>query len=114
VAQRNHRSAVSADYTKLGHVNTYGELPKFYIDRPFTCRKCGKIEIWKARDQKWYYEVAKGHTDAIAVECHDCRKTNRVPGKRLLTDKKPKQPWWEKGELPPGYYLLKSGKHSSD
>jgi hypothetical protein len=71
--QRSHPSAVLADRGRLSHINTYGELPEFYLDRPFTCRRCGKREIWKAKDQKWYYEEAKGHIDAKAVECHDCR-----------------------------------------
>src|SRR6187399_1487955 len=74
IQQRNHPSAVPADYSKLSHINTYGSLPEFYLDRPFTCRKCGNRKIWKANDQKWYYEEAKGHIDAVAVECHDCRK----------------------------------------
>jgi hypothetical protein len=75
--QWNHPSAVATDHCKLSHINTYGSLPDFYLDRPFTCRKCGKREIWKAKDQKWYYEEAKGHIDAIAVECHACRKTKK-------------------------------------
>ena len=58
-------------------INTYGGMPEFYLDQPFTCRRCGKREIWKARDQKWYYEEAKGHIDARAVECHDCRAANK-------------------------------------
>ena len=80
IQQRGHPSAVSADHSKLSHINTYGNLPEFYLDQPFTCRKCGKREVWKARDQKWYYEEAKGHIDARAVECHDCRtaKKNRT------------------------------------
>ena len=72
--QRQHPSAVPADTAKLAHINTYGSLPDFYIDYPFTCRRCGKREIWKAADQKWYYEEVKGHIDAKAVECHRCRK----------------------------------------
>ena len=75
--QRDHPSAVPADPARLTHINTYGELPEFYIDRPFACRLCGKVEIWKARSQKWYYEEAKGHIDARAVECHDCRKRKK-------------------------------------
>ncbi len=71
--QKDHPSAVKSDISKLDHINTYGSLPDYYIDRPFTCRNCGKREIWRARDQKWYYEEAKGHTDAFALECHDCR-----------------------------------------
>lgn len=75
--QKDHPSAIPADPKKLTHINTYGALPEYYIDQPFICRKCGKREIWKARDQKWYYEEAKGHIDAIAVECHDCRKVRK-------------------------------------
>jgi hypothetical protein len=77
VQQKNHVPAVSADHSKLSHINTYGSLPDFYLDRPFICRKCGKREIWKALDQKWYYEEAKGHIDAVAVECHACRQAKK-------------------------------------
>ena len=73
----DHPSAATADPEKLSHINTYGSLPDYYIDQPFTCRVCGKREIWKARDQKWYYEEAGGHIDARAVECHDCRVTRK-------------------------------------
>ena len=75
--QRDHPSAVKADPEQLRHINTYGSLPEFYLDSPFCCRRCGKWEIWRARDQKWYYEVAKGHIDAKAVECYACRKARR-------------------------------------
>ncbi len=77
--QQQHPSAVPADQARLAHINTYGALPDYYIDQPFICRVCGKREIWKARDQKWYYEQAKGHIDAIAVECHGCRKARKQP-----------------------------------
>lgn len=73
VQQKDHPSAMTADSSKLAHINSYGALPEYYIDRAFTCRSCGKQEIWRARDQKWYYEETKGHIDAMAVECHDCR-----------------------------------------
>ena len=75
--KKDHPSAVPADPMKLVHINTYGSFPEYYIDQPFTCRVCGKREIWRARDQKWYYEEAKGHIDAIAVEGHDCRKRKK-------------------------------------
>ena len=78
--QRDHPSALPADHGKLDHINTNGPLPDYYIDQPFACRVCGKREIWKAQLQKWYYEEAKGHIDAVAVECHDCRKSKgKVP-----------------------------------
>lgn len=77
-AQRHHPSALPADHSKLDHINTYGWLPEFYIDKPFLCRDCGKEEIWKAADQKWYYEEAKAHMDATAVRCHACRMARKV------------------------------------
>lgn len=80
IQQKEHPSAVPADHDKLKHINTYGSLPDFYIDLPFVCRNCGKREIWKARDQKWYYEEARGHIDAFAVECHECRKRKKQSG----------------------------------
>ena len=80
--QKSHPSALPADHAKLDHINTYGALPDFYIDRPFSCRNCGKWEIWTAQAQKWYYEEAKGHIDAKAVECHDCRKAKKQGGRK--------------------------------
>jgi len=75
--QRANPSAIAADPSKLKHINTYGALPEYYVDRPFTCRQCGKREIWRAEDQKWYCEEAKGHIDARAVECHACRTAKK-------------------------------------
>lgn len=75
--QQQHPSAIAADPAKLGHINSYGSLPSFYLDQPFCCRHCGQWEIWKAADQKWYYEEAKGHIDARAVACHACRRAAR-------------------------------------
>lgn len=76
--QRQHPSALRADPAKLDHINTYGCLPEFYMDKPFRCRDCGKEEIWKAAEQKWYYEEAKAHTDATAVRCRDCRQARKA------------------------------------
>jgi hypothetical protein len=75
--QKTHPRAVKADHSRLEHINTYGTLPDYYIDQPFICRDCAKEEIWRASDQKWYYEEAKGHIDARAVRCHACRVSRR-------------------------------------
>lgn len=76
-APEQHPHAVKADPTQLDHINTYGALPTFYVDRVFVCRDCGAEEIWLAEDQKWFYEEAKGHIDAFAVRCHACRKARK-------------------------------------
>ena len=65
---------VVADQSALAHNNTYGLLPLFYTDQSFICRDCGSHEVWTAKQQKWWYEIAKGHIDSTAVRCRPCRK----------------------------------------
>lgn len=70
--------AVMANAAELIHNNTYGRFPRFYVDRAMTCRECGVEEVWTAEDQKWWYEVAKGHMDSTAVLCRACRRKEKA------------------------------------
>lgn len=70
--------SVAADHEQLLHNNTYGMLPTFYMDKTFECRDCGSMELWTAKQQKWWYEIAKGHIDSIAVSCRPCRKKHQA------------------------------------
>lgn len=70
--------AIVADVSKLDHINTYGDLPRYYIDYPFICIDCGTGEVWTALQQKWYYEEAKGHIWAVAVRCRACRQARKA------------------------------------
>jgi hypothetical protein len=54
-------AAVLADPVCLSHNNSYGRLPRFYIDLVIQCRNCGTQELWSAERQKWWYEVRKGN-----------------------------------------------------
>jgi hypothetical protein len=49
----------------------------FYVDAPFTCKDCGKAEVWTATQQKWWYEVARGDIATRAVRCRPCRRRHR-------------------------------------
>jgi Probable zinc-ribbon domain len=69
--------AVPADPAQLAHNNTYGRLPRFYVDRIVKCRSCGKEEVWPADRQKWWYEVAKGNINTDAVYCRSCRNKDK-------------------------------------
>jgi transcription elongation factor Elf1 len=71
---------VAADKSALAHNNTYGLLPDFYWDMAFTCRDCGSEEVWTAKQQKWWYEIAKGNINSTAVRCRSCR--NKVRSKK--------------------------------
>ncbi len=70
--------AVMADRAQLAHNNTYGPLPRFYVDRVVICRDCGKEEVWPAERQKWWYEVAKGNINSTAVRCRACRTKEKA------------------------------------
>lgn len=72
--QRSER--IPVDFSQLAPTNSYG-VPDFYEDIAFACRDCGKEEVWTAKQQKWWHEVAKGNIDSTAVRCRACRKVER-------------------------------------
>src|SRR5262249_29220971 len=66
----------------LAPSNSYG-VPAFvergyYEDIPFVCQGCGSSEIWRAAQQKWWYEVAKGYVYSTAKLCRACRRRERA------------------------------------
>ena len=67
------KDAIKVNPSNLVHNNTYGLLPLFYVDKAYTCRDCRSEEIWTAKQQRWWYETAKGHIDSTAVRCRRCR-----------------------------------------
>ena len=84
--------AAPVNATLLAPYNSYG-LPDFvtrgfYRDLEFSCKDCGKREVWRATQQKWWYEVAKGYPYATAVRCRSCRKVerDRVEAARCAAD----------------------------
>jgi hypothetical protein len=70
--------AVAADAAELAHNHTYSPFPLFYVDKAFTCRDCGRAELWTGKQQKWWYEIAKGSINSTAVRCRPCRRLERV------------------------------------
>ena len=68
--------AVAADLTQQAPNNSYSP-PLYYVDQPFICVDCAKEQVWTARQQKWYYEVAKGSIYGRAVRCRACRQKLR-------------------------------------
>ncbi len=69
--------AVAANWDELAHNNTYGPLPHFYVDLSFRCAGCGSDELWTAKQQKWWYEIAKGDINSTAKYCRACRNLHR-------------------------------------
>jgi hypothetical protein len=72
---------VPVNEKSLAPNNSYG-APDFvyrgyYVDRPFRCVDCGKVEVWTGTQQKWWYEVAKGFVYSSAIRCRLCRRKER-------------------------------------
>lgn len=72
------QGAVLADVSQQRRTNSYSGQPTFYADIGFVCIDCGRQETWTARQQKWYYEVAKGKLHGSAVRCRSCRAKFRA------------------------------------
>ena len=72
---------VRVNRAALASHNSHGEpefaIHGFYSDQPFECVDCGKAEVWKAGQQKWWYEVAKGDVFTTARRCRVCRRRER-------------------------------------
>lgn len=68
---------VAANLNELAHNNTYGPLPHFYRDLAFRCAHCGSSELWTAKQQRWWYEIAKGDINSTAKYCRPCRNLRR-------------------------------------
>lgn len=79
---------VMADKSRLAHYNTtFGEVPDFYLDQAYTCRDCGAKEVWTAKQQKWWHEVARGSVYSHAVRCRACRQARRALRDAALQNK---------------------------
>jgi Probable zinc-ribbon domain len=50
----------------------------YYLDLPFKCKDCGKAEVWRDTQQKWWYETAKGGVWTMATRCRVCRRRERA------------------------------------
>jgi hypothetical protein len=81
ILRNQRRAGAAVDVDRLASTNSYGR-PAFvergyYVDQPFTCRSCGLDEVWTARQQKWWYEIAQGDVWTAATRCRACRKRER-------------------------------------
>jgi hypothetical protein len=75
------REGVAVNVANLAPYSSFG-VPEFvergyYVEKEFQCQGCGSEEIWTAAQQKWWYEVAKGHVYSTAKLCRACRRRER-------------------------------------
>ncbi|EGV27503.1 hypothetical protein ThidrDRAFT_4684 [Thiorhodococcus drewsii AZ1] len=74
--------AVPVNQAEVHYHSMFFDIPLFYLDKEFVCKDCGAKEIWTAKQQKWWYEIAKGALETTAVRCSACRKKIREEKER--------------------------------
>jgi hypothetical protein len=79
---RAPEGSVRVNVAALAPNNSYG-VPRFvergyYSDLPFRCASCGTEQVWTARQQKWWYEEAKGDAYSTAKLCRACRRREQA------------------------------------
>ena len=57
--------------TKHAPHNSYSPL-FWYEDKEYTCADCGQAQVWTAKEQHWWYEVAKALIYTQATRCRSC------------------------------------------
>jgi hypothetical protein len=75
--KEEQKSRIMANLAAQAKNNSY-DPPLYYEDLPFKCEDCGNEEVWTARQQQWWYEVAKGPILSRAIRCRECRKKLRA------------------------------------
>ena len=72
------KTRIQADLSRQAPNNSYSGAKLYYEDREITCQDCGRKELWTARQQQWWYEVAKGSVYSTAVRCRACGRKRRA------------------------------------
>ncbi len=70
--------AIWADPAHMVSVSAYPVMPLYYADKAFTCARCGQNQLWTAKQQKWWYEIAQGELQSTAKHCRPCRHAMRA------------------------------------
>ncbi|WP_373565869.1 zinc-ribbon domain containing protein [Microbulbifer okhotskensis] len=55
------------------HHSLYVDVPLHHLGPDFKCKDCGSDKVWAAKQQRWWYEIAKGDFETSAVRCWPCR-----------------------------------------
>jgi hypothetical protein len=70
---------ILADVSRQRWTSAWAPVARFYYeDKPFRYADCGSSEVWKAKQQQWWYEVAGGVLESEAIRCRRCRRAKRV------------------------------------
>ena len=62
----------SQEFCRMCHVPHY-----FYVDVECVCVQCKQPFVFRAAEQKYWYETLKFHFDSTAIRCVSCRRARR-------------------------------------
>ncbi len=69
---------VVADRSKQRSCSCMPDYQEYYYDKEFKCIDCGKVEVWSAKQQKWWYEQIGGLIETTAIRCRPCRLKEKL------------------------------------
>ncbi len=69
--------AVPGDVSKQVFCPAHHEPKYFYLNEKRSCIQCGKAFVFRAAEQKFWYETLKFNFESIPIRCPRCRKLRR-------------------------------------
>jgi hypothetical protein len=71
------RGAVRGDVRKQVYCTAHNMPKYFYVDEDGECIQCGRSFVFRAEEQKYWYEILKFNFSSIPIRCVDCRRQRR-------------------------------------
>ena len=71
------RGAIRGDVNKQIYCTAHHVPKYFYVDEERSCLQCGKKFVFRASEQKYWYETLKFNFSSVPVRCLQCRRERR-------------------------------------
>jgi hypothetical protein len=72
------RGAVRGDVSRQEYCVAHHVPKYFYLDETKSCLQCGEPFVFRATEQKYWYETLKFNFGSVAVRCPSCRRKKRT------------------------------------
>jgi hypothetical protein len=71
------RGAVRGDVTKQVYCAGHHVPKYFYVDEDRDCIQCGQSFVFRAEEQKYWYETLRFNFSSVPIRCATCRRRQR-------------------------------------
>jgi tetratricopeptide (TPR) repeat protein len=72
------KGAIRGDVSRQVYCVAHHVPKYFYVDEDRTCIQCKEPFVFRAEEQKYWYETLKFNFGSIAVRCRSCRRKKRT------------------------------------